>query len=84
MEARSLTKGTPVLFEWQDSVSSGGWFRDAEKVKEVAWIYTRGYVVGWDEDSLIVTHSISDSGQFLDPLTVPWGAIVELEELGAS
>jgi len=77
-----LKKGVFVLFTWVDSSSGVGW---GESKAGVALIQSLGIVVSVSSISLTISTSLSDDGQWIDPLSVPWCSIQNLKVIsGAS
>ena len=82
MQARKLKFREAVRVSWVDSMSFGGWNYEPDQVGGVARIQTLGYVVNSNKDYLTMTTSIGSKGGALDPVSIPWPAIVQVDKLG--
>lgn len=81
MQRRRVRFGNAVLIRWTDSRAFNGWAYDPTTLRTPARIQSLGYVVQSNPESLVITSSIGSAGQTMDDLSVPWGAIQELEIL---
>ena len=69
----------PVLIRWTDSEASAGWKRiddipDDIKASEIDSI---GYLIKENNESIVISTSVSDNGSVMDPLTIPKCAILK-------
>lgn len=79
MRRQRVARGTAVKIVWVDSVSVGGWQYNLDHVGRIAPITTFGLVVNTKDDCITLTTSMGERGGALDPVSIPWGAINELE-----
>jgi len=85
VQARELERGTLVLLTWLDSVSCHGWKYDPHHNYQPPRIQSIGFVAAATEEFVTISTSFSPSNEgMLDPLVIPWGSIVELEEVVAT
>ena len=70
-----------MRISWYDSQSDHGWKYNINTVGEVAKNMTLGWVVSTNDECIAVTTSIAHIGAALDPISIPWGAIAEIELL---
>lgn len=74
--------GTTIKVKWLDSVSKGGWIYSLDQLPDIAEITSQGYVIRAQEKTRALTLStslIDDRKGFIDPISIPWASIVEVE-----
>jgi hypothetical protein len=81
MKPKGFQQGTAVKVYWHDSASAQGW-QYTSKVGQVGFIVSIGFVVNCKKDCITITTSFSSDGASIDPLSIPWGAIAKVEDLG--
>lgn len=81
MKAKGFLSGTAVRIYWYDSASAQGW-QYTSKVGQVGFIVSMGFVVNCKKDCITITTSFSSDGASIDPLSIPWGAIQKVDDLG--
>jgi len=62
-----------VYVEWEDSFTSPGW-RSREDYDDIN-IATVGWLVAKSNEGIVITSSVSDSGNVMDQLHIPKSAI---------
>jgi hypothetical protein len=83
LKPEEIATDAVVYLEWVDSVTSvAGWHvpRDIGPLKP-SLIIAAGIVVKCDPDAITLTSSLADNGNFISPLTIPWGCIERLDTL---
>lgn len=83
MKRSKLKQGDAVRVSWFDSMALNGWKYTTEGLGEAGKIQTLGYVAHRGIEALAVTSSIGGTGAVLDPVNIPWKAIIKLEKLGS-
>ena len=77
-----LQFGTAIALTWLDSKALSGWQYGQNKPSHSPGVIrTIGRVVDNNKFGLTVTTSIGMNKETIDDLTIPWGAIYELEVL---
>ena len=72
--------GEAVVLTWHDSRALTGWQYNPTKAREVGVIRSLGRVVQTSDYGITITSSINDHAT-IDDLTIPWGAIVEIDPI---
>lgn len=73
--------GHVVRVDWHDSKALDGWQYDPTMPRTVGRIRTIGMCVQTSDYALTITSSACLNGATMDDLSIPWGAIVEMEVL---
>jgi len=81
-KARKYPFGKAVQVRWYDSKSMFGWTYDDTLQRGCAKIQSIGYVVQTNKEGIVLTTSIGHSRASIDDITIPWGAIAEIQEIG--
>lgn len=81
MQRRRVRFGQAVILSWNDSRAFDGWHYDPSAPRTPAGIKSLGFVVQGNKEGLVLTTSVGSYGQTIDDLSIPWGAISELEIL---
>ena len=81
MRKKNLPFGTPIRVMWVDSSNRKGWIYNREELGEVTQVISIGFTLKSTPDTLTLASSIGNSGEMLTPLTVPWKAITDLQEI---
>jgi len=64
-------------------MTQAGWQYNTQSLGDVALLQSLGYVVGCTPEALVLTTSIGSRGGMLDPLSIPWKCIVQLDYVGS-
>jgi hypothetical protein len=80
MQYKSYDYGSAVRVFWYDSAAIQGW-QYSKNVGQVGRITSLGYVVSSKPECLTLSTSLDTTGASIDPLSIPWGAIVKCESL---
>ena len=65
---------------WEDSATKSGWHSsDGSTEFTIGVVLSRGMVVAVDDDQLVLSTSVSDTGMVLDPVSIPWSCIKNIE-----
>lgn len=81
MKPKGFPQGTAVKVYWYDSAAVNGWQYSA-KVGQVGYIVSIGFVVNCKKECITLTTSFSSEGASIDPISIPWGAIHKVLNLG--
>ncbi len=81
MNPKKLKPREHVLIEWVDSATDPGWRALRGYAGKVGEVSSVGYVVDCNEDCITITTSIADGNGILDPVAIPWGAVMSLKRL---
>jgi hypothetical protein len=86
MQPIPVALGDSIWLQWTDSTTSQGWeaIKTTLRLSKPSIITSIGWVIKSDEEALTISTSASSYGSCSDPLTIPWVAIRECEELGIS
>lgn len=72
---------TPILIEWIDSIGSDGWV-DLDAIDNDSMIITTlGYLIREQEDSYVVSSSVSQLGVCNAPIRIPKIAVLDVWKL---
>lgn len=66
---------------WHDSATRGGWQYDPTKMGGIGKLVSLGFLLDSNPTYLTITTSISGEGAAIDPISIPWGAVVHCESL---
>lgn len=81
MEARKLPFGKAVSVFWVDSAAHHGWTNPDNELNDTTAIVSLGYVTKTDNDKVVLTSSITKDLGVLCPISIPWVAIFQVQEL---
>lgn len=79
MHPQHFSFGKAVRISWEDSATVDGW-KNVPCV-DIGDIESVGYVIATDKRGIAISTSVTDQAGFIDPLSIPWGAIVRIKEL---
>ena len=80
MEANKYPYGRSLRVFWVDSNTRTGWCYEQEGFKP-DHIVSLGYVVEAGTSALTLTCAIAARGGAVSPVTIPWEAIIKIDEL---
>jgi len=66
---------------WRDSGFDHGWIKGDEEINPIPTIRTYGRISHANDIMIEVSSTVSDRGDRLNPLGIPVGAILEINEL---
>jgi len=88
MPTKSKHSFKAVLVKWRDPEVKGGWHMKAEIDSVMAPIYSIGYLVREDKDTLVVAGTLApdwdhkgDDMVFADVMKFPMGCVLEIIEI---
>jgi hypothetical protein len=81
MKPRAFSRGTALRVFWVDSSQTAGWKYDENIPVMVEKIATLGWVTDTSSDGINMTSTLSKHGGVLSYISIPWKAIVHIQEL---
>ena len=78
VDLKGLKFGDGVVIVWRDSSGLDGWQYGEPRV-QTQRVITKGYVVANDGEAIVVTGTVVNKMIRYAPLTIPYGAIEEIE-----
>jgi hypothetical protein len=73
-----------VLITWVDSATASGWHY-GEVDNELQAIHSIGFILKMDKKAVTISSTVSQGGRgTLDPLTIPYGAILKVTKIKLS
>jgi hypothetical protein len=82
MDATQYPLGRAVRVLWHDSAFMMGWRKMQGLTPDPVPIISLGYVVCQSNDALSLSTSISEEHDCITPISIPWGCIEKVSELG--
>lgn len=82
MKFPPLKIGQPVRITWLDCKSALGWTYDQSTQRKLGRIFSLGYAVQENEESITITTSIGENGASLDDLSIPVQCVESIEVIG--
>jgi hypothetical protein len=81
MKPQMYPRGKALRVFWVDSTQSGGWRYGENHSVVIENIATLGWITETDEDGLSMTSTLSRHGGVLTVVSIPWQAVVDIQEL---